>query len=113
MEFTVTHKGTPYQISLPSETTLSALHEHLEELTSVPSDHQKLLYKGKKASVKADRTLPEAGITSGMKIQMLGPSSEELASMRGAEDEKRRVERIKQERAAKAQTKVEPVHSIL
>ncbi len=106
LDFAVSHRGTPFQLSLPPESTLSALYVHLEELTSVPADHQKLIFKGKKASAKRDGTLLEAGFKSGLKVQMLGPTSKELDDLRKAEDEKKKIDRIQRERAAKPQAKV-------
>jgi hypothetical protein len=38
--------------------------------------NQKLLYKGKKPSIEADATLSDAGLKDGMKIQMLGSTSQ-------------------------------------
>ena len=111
LDFTVSHRGTSYSLSLPQDTTLGALQDRLGELTHVSPTNQKLLYKGKKPSVKYEQTIVEAGFKSGLKVQMLGSTSEELGELKRTEDELQRKERIMKERAAKPQTKVRLVVS--
>jgi len=106
MEITVTHRGNAHPLSLLPGDTLALLHTRLEELTSVPPPNQKLLYKGKKPSAQEDATLAQAGLKSGMKVQMLGSTSEELGDMRNAELEREKKEKILRERAAKPQAKL-------
>jgi Ubiquitin family len=105
---TVTHRGTPYSLSLLPDSSLAALQILLEELTSVPPSLQKLLYKGKKLSSGADNetTLSQAGFKNGIKIQMLGSTAEELGNLQAAESDQKRRDRILRERAVKAPTKV-------
>lgn len=103
--FTVTHRGHAYPFSLPASTTLAALHAQLEELTSVPPQMQKLLWKGKKA-INDDTTLSQAGFRNGMKIQMLGSTVEEVGGLKAVEDERAKRDRIMHERALKPQAKV-------
>lgn len=112
LDFIVSHRGKPYQLSFLPESTLSTLHARLEELTSVPPDHQKLLFKGKKATTSDDSTLLDAGLKPGLKVQMIGPTAKELEQMRGVENEKKRVDRVLRDRAAKPQTKVCPYSTI-
>jgi len=106
VQFTISHRGTPHHLSLLPETTLSVLQLRLEELTSVPVSNQKLLFKGKKANANDDDTIVQAGFKSGVKVQMLGSTAEELGAMRNVEDEKKSKERIMAERAAKPQAKL-------
>ncbi|KAL4247877.1 hypothetical protein ABKN59_007486 [Abortiporus biennis] len=106
LEFTITHRGVTYPFSLLPDTTLAILHAQLEELTSVPMPNQKLLYKGKKPSINQDDTLTAAGFKSGLKVQMLGSTAEELGQMKSVEDEKKRVDKILADRAMKPQTKL-------
>lgn len=105
---TVSYRGTSYPLALLPDSTLAALQVQLEELTSVPPSLQKLLYKGKKAGLGAEHeaTLSEAGLKNGMKIQMLGSTTEELGSLQAIESEQKRRDRILRERALKAPTKV-------
>lgn len=102
----VTHKGTRYNLSiLPSE-TWAILQERLHELTHVPPAFQKLLYKGKKATVGHDDTVEQAGIKDGMKIVLLGSTEQEIGGIKAVEAEKKRREEIMRQRVAKGPTKV-------
>jgi hypothetical protein len=108
ISLTVTYRGTPCSLSLLPDSTLATLHVRLEELTSVPPLLQKLLYKGKKSSsgVEDETTLSQAGFKHGMKIQMLGPTAQELGSIQAAESEQKKRDLILRERALKTPTKV-------
>ncbi|KAF8075149.1 WLM-domain-containing protein [Lyophyllum atratum] len=111
LSFTVTYRGTPHALSLLPDSTLSALQARLEELTNVPPSLQKLIYKGKNllgsdAQDRDETTLTQAGFKNGLKIQMLGSTSQELTSLQSTESEQRKRERILKERALKAPTKV-------
>lgn len=101
----VSHRGTAYPLSLLPDTTMDVLASQLQELTTVPVENQKLLYKGKKA-VGPDETVVAAGMKGGMKIQVLGATAQELEEMKDVENEYQRRERILKERAAKPQAKV-------
>ena len=100
-------------LSVLPDSTLSALQAHLEELTSVPSSQQKLLYKGKKAtsSQDEDMTKIEAGLKDGMKIELLGATMQELGGMKDVENAQRKREKILKELASKPQTKVSLIPS--
>jgi hypothetical protein len=106
IDFTVSHRGKPYSLSLSPDTTVDELQVHLEGLTSVPKEKQKLLYKGKKAVLREDETLLEAGFKAGLKVQMLGSTADELGELKQVEDEYQKRERIMKERAQKSQAKV-------
>ncbi|KAI0738605.1 WLM-domain-containing protein [Daedaleopsis nitida] len=101
----VSYRGNIHPLSLLPDSTLAYLHERLEELTSVPQENQKLLYKGKK-TVQDDATIEEAGIKDGIKIQLVGPTAEELGGLRATESEHQRKERILRERARRPHAKV-------
>ena len=108
ISLTVTHRGTAHALTLPPDSTLAALQARLEELTSVPPSLQKLLYKGKnsKATQNAEVTLAQAGFKDGMKVQMLGSTTQELGGLKAVEDQQRKRDQILRERALKAPTKV-------
>ncbi|KAI0091495.1 WLM-domain-containing protein [Irpex rosettiformis] len=106
IDFTVSHKGRNYSLSLPSVTTFEELQAELEELTSVAPKNQKVLYKGKKATLNVEGTIGDAGIKSGVKVQLLGSTAEELGELRQVEGEFQRRERILRERASKSQPKL-------
>ncbi|KAF9818272.1 hypothetical protein IEO21_02900 [Rhodonia placenta] len=108
IELNVSHRGTTHRLSLLPNDTITALQARLEELTSMPPSLQKLLYKGKKPHLQDDDTLSQAGFKNGIKIQLIGPTAEELGGMRAVEDERNRRERIMRERAAKSPIKVRP-----
>ncbi|CDO69781.1 hypothetical protein BN946_scf184766.g26 [Trametes cinnabarina] len=105
ISITVSHGGTTHPLSLLPDTTLAYLQARLEELTSVPTNNQKLLYKGKN-SVPEDATIVDAGLKDGTKVQLIGPTAEELGGLMAAESEHQRRERILRERAQKAPVKV-------
>jgi len=105
ISFTVTHRGTPYPLTLPPDSTLASLYVQLEELTGIPPSLQKLLYKGKK-SLEDDTAIAAAGIKDGLKLQMLGSTPQEIGGLKSAEDEQQRINRIMRERAVKAPVKV-------
>ncbi|KAI0629385.1 WLM-domain-containing protein [Trametes polyzona] len=105
IHLTVSHRGTTHPLSLLPDSTLAYLQTRLEELTSVPPDNQKLLYKGKK-NVPQDATVLDAGLKDGTKVQLIGPTAEELGGLQAAESEHQRRERILRERAQKVHAKV-------
>ena len=100
----VSHKGKSYVIKVGLANTVSSFQAQLEELTSVPVENQKLLFKGKKASVNDDDTLGVFWLKGGTKIQMLGSTVEEIGGLVAVEDEKKRTEQILRNR--ETQTKV-------
>ncbi|KAG9313149.1 WLM-domain-containing protein [Chiua virens] len=106
INLTISFRGTAYEISLPSDAPLARLETQLEELTSVPSSHQKLLFRGKKVQHADDITLVQLGLRDGLKVQMLGSTAHEVASLNVTESEHQRKERILRERALKPQVKI-------
>lgn len=105
ISFTVTHRGVTHHFSQPFDCSLVDFQAQLEELFGVPPSLQKLLYKGKKTT-SDDITLAQAGFKNGVKIQMLGTTTQELDGMKLVEDEQRRRERILRERASKTPVKL-------
>jgi hypothetical protein len=82
LNFTVLHRGTSHALTLPHDATVADLQEKLEELTGVERANQKLLLKGKKISDPSDGSvtvsvkLGDVGVKSGVKMQLLGSSSQ-------------------------------------
>jgi hypothetical protein len=76
LNFSVSHRGATHTLTLPPTTTLSLLQTELEALTGVAPENQKLLFKGKKATAGAESTLAQAGLKDGVKVQMLGSTSQ-------------------------------------
>ncbi|KAJ7207974.1 WLM-domain-containing protein [Mycena pura] len=103
----VSYRGAQHRLALPSDSTLRDLHNMLEELTSVPPDMQKLLYRNSpKGGSISDLTLQEAHLKDGAKIQMVGSTLEELGGLQAKEAEERKRDGILRERALKAPVKV-------
>ncbi|KAI0832090.1 WLM-domain-containing protein [Trametes gibbosa] len=105
ISISVYHHGSTHLLSLLPDSTLANLQTRLEDLTSIPTNNQKLLYKGKK-SVSPDASIIAAGLKGGAKVQVIGPTAEELGGLQVAESEHQRKERILRERAQKAHAKV-------
>lgn len=106
IEIIVSHRGRQYHLSLLPHDNIALLRARLEGLTSVPPSLQKLLFKGQKPNLQDIDTLAQAGLKSGIKVQMLGSTTEELGRTLAAENEHQRKERILRERALKAPVKV-------
>ena len=98
----ISHKGKPYNIQVHLTSTVSSFQAQLEELTSVPIENQKLLFKGKNASAKESDTLDIFGLKDGTKVQMLGSTIEEIGGLRTIEAEKKRTEQILRNRETQA-----------
>ena len=98
----VSHKGKSYNVQVYPTSTVSSFQEQLQELTSVPVENQKLLFKGKRASAKGSDTLEIFGLKDGTKVQMLGSTMEEIDGLKAVEDEKKQAERILKDRETQA-----------
>lgn len=94
----ISHKGQSYNIQVDLTSTISSFQIQLKELTSVPVENQKLLFKGKRASANGGDTLETFGLKDGTKVQMLGSTAEEISGLRVVEDEKKRMEQILRDR---------------
>ena len=98
----ISHKGKSYVVQIDLTSTVSSFRAQLAELTSIPVENQKLLFKGKRASAKSDDTLEAFGLKDGTKVQMLGSTAEEIGGLRAVEDEKNRTEQILRNREGQA-----------
>ena len=101
----VSHRAKSYTVQIDLTDTVSSFRAQLEELTSVPAENQKLLFKGKKASAKEDDTLETFGLKDGTKVQMLGSTAEEVGGLRAVEDEKNRTQQILRNRETQARVR--------
>ncbi|KAF9233483.1 WLM-domain-containing protein [Melanogaster broomeanus] len=106
ISLTISFRGVAHAVSLPPDTPLTQLHTQLEELTSVPPSLQKLLFRGKKIQHEDDVTLTQSGLRDGVKVQMLGPTAQEVKALNATESEHLRKEKILRERALKPQVKL-------
>lgn len=99
----VNHGATTLDVILPSTSTVDDLKQRLYELTSVPVDKQKLLWKGMKRGVA---TLEGSGLKRGSKVTLVGASEVDIQSMHQAEAEAIRRAEIMRKREARGPTKV-------
>ncbi|KAF9224081.1 WLM-domain-containing protein [Gyrodon lividus] len=106
ISLTINFRGVTHALSLSPDTPLTQLHAKLEELTSVPPSLQKLLFRGKRIQHEGALTLAQIGLRDGVKIQMLGSTSQEVNALNATESEHQRKERIYHERALKPQVKL-------
>jgi len=98
----ISHKGKSYNVQAHLTSTIYSFQAQLQELTSVPVENQKLLFKGKRASSKGRDTLEAFGLRDGTKVQVLGSTMEEIGDLRAVEDEKKQAERILRDRETQA-----------
>lgn len=101
----VSHKGKSYAVQVDLTDSVSSFQAQLEELTSVPIENQKLLFKGKKTTAKGDGSLVSFGLKDGIKVQMLGPTVADISGLRALEDEKKRTEQVLRDRETQARVR--------
>lgn len=101
----VTHRSNPYEVELSPDATLADFQAQLENVTNVPPHMQKLLYKGKKAASSED-SVQSAGLSSGLKVTLLGNPEKAIEGLLEAEKDQKRREEIIKSRAAKARPQV-------
>ncbi|KAI0036212.1 WLM domain-containing protein [Vararia minispora EC-137] len=101
----ISHRGQIYELLLPDDSSMRDLQQRLEELTGVAALNQKLLFKGRKATINAP-SLSAAGLKDGARITMLGATQEEVGGLWKEESEHKRRERIMQDRKTKGTVKV-------
>jgi len=78
-----------HNVEIHPDAPLSDLLSHLESLTSIPEELQKLIFKGKIVNTDPSnhgRSLNQLGITSTSKLTLLGPSPEQLSQLRRVEN---------------------------
>ncbi|KAG9128539.1 hypothetical protein FRC07_003428 [Ceratobasidium sp. 392] len=99
----VNHGPTAFDLVLSSTSSIDDLKQRLYEMTSVPIDRQKLLWKGMKRGAVA---LEGSGLKNGSKITLVGASENALRLMHQAETEASRRAEIMRNREARGPTKV-------
>lgn len=107
----VSHKGKNYAVQVDLTNTVSSFQAQLEELTSVPVDNQKLLFKGKRTAVTTGGTLGSFGLKDGVKVQMLGSTTEDISGLRAVEDEKKRTEQTLRYREIQARVRATVIYN--
>ncbi|KAG8744984.1 hypothetical protein FRC10_009092 [Ceratobasidium sp. 414] len=99
----VNHGATGFDVVLSPTSSIDDLKQRLYELTSVPVDKQKLLWKGMKRGAIA---LEGLGLKNGSKITLVGASESAIQSMHQAEADASRRAEIMRNREARGPTKV-------
>lgn len=98
-QFVVACKGASHDLALPLDVSIGALRQHVEDITSVPVAHQKIMAPmgplravfstgGKSSDEDGEKTLFQIGIPPNqlIKIMVVGPTTKEIDSIR-KEDE--------------------------
>ncbi|CAG8542394.1 462_t:CDS:2 [Ambispora gerdemannii] len=81
--FQVSFRGKLHSIEQwAADSSVRGLKEHMEEVTGVPADLQKLIYHG---ILKDDSTLRNSNLKSGARITMIGSSQAEVQTIRDAD----------------------------
>jgi hypothetical protein len=90
ISFQISFKGTLYELKdRDSQSTVQELKQHLQDLTGVPVERQKLMFKG---LMKNEQTLSEAKVSQGSKIMLIGSKDEDIKQVQEID---KRVERMK------------------
>ncbi|CAE6377403.1 unnamed protein product [Rhizoctonia solani] len=99
----VTHGSATFDIMAYSDDSFDQLQQTLYEMTSVPVDKQKLLWKGmKRGATKLDHS----GLKNGSKITLIGNPEEAIELMHKAEAKAARRGDILRARESRGPTKV-------
>lgn len=99
----ISHGGSTFDITFPSNSTIDQLKHTLYGITSVPVNKQKLLWKGMKRSAI---DIEGSGLRSGSKVTLVGTPDKEIELMHQAEAEASRRADIMRAREARGPTKV-------
>jgi hypothetical protein len=97
ISFQVSFKGTIYEATdRDLQSTILDLKQHLHDLTGVPVERQKLMFKG---LMKNEQTLSEAKVSQGSKLMLIGSKDEDIKQVQEID---KRVERMKTTAVRKA-----------
>ncbi|KAG8715965.1 hypothetical protein FRC11_012110 [Ceratobasidium sp. 423] len=98
----VTHGGSTFDITASLDDTFDRVQQTLYEMTSVPVDKQKLLWKGmKRGAIKLDGS----GLKSGSKVTLIGTPEKAIELMHKVEAEAARRADILRARESRGPTK--------
>ncbi|KAH9513000.1 Ubiquitin domain-containing protein ubfd1 [Bulinus truncatus] len=78
VDFYVIFKKEKYDVSFPVEHTVSQLKSHIEKLTGVPANLQKIMYKG---LAKDAITLRDLKVVKGAKLMVVGSTLTDVLSV--------------------------------
>ncbi|CAE6456066.1 unnamed protein product [Rhizoctonia solani] len=104
----IAHGGSTFDVTASSNDTFGQLQQTLYEMTSVPVDKQKLLWKGmKRGAIKLDGL----GLKNGSKITLIGTPEKAIELMHKAEAEATRRADILRARESRGPTKAQSTTS--
>lgn len=78
IDFKLVFNKQRFDVSFPLDETVTSLKSHVEKLTGVPADMQKLMYKG---LIKEDRVLRELGLVKGAKVMVVGSTLNDVLAV--------------------------------
>ncbi|KAH7335463.1 WLM domain-containing protein [Rhizoctonia solani] len=99
----IIHGGSTFDITASPDNTFDQLQQTLYEITSVPIDKQKLLWKGMK---RGAARLDHSGLKNGSKLTLIGTPEKAIELMHKAEAEAARRADIIRARESRGPTKV-------
>ncbi|KAJ3011974.1 hypothetical protein HKX48_006543 [Thoreauomyces humboldtii] len=112
IRFTVSYRGTPHSLTLPSETTYAALSQLLAQIPSIalPPSSQKLVVKGR-SKFDPSETLSEMKLTEGAKTMLVGSQPADVEALRHA-TERAEANRTRDARAVRSTLKSSSTSSV-
>ncbi|ESO12437.1 hypothetical protein HELRODRAFT_62886 [Helobdella robusta] len=78
VSFKIVYNKQTYSVTLPLDDTVESLKLHIEKLTEVPIQMQKLMFKGR---MKEEGTLRDNKLTTGSKIMVVGSTMNDVIAV--------------------------------
>lgn len=78
VEFKIVYNKQKYDVTFPTNETVTKLKAHVQTLTGVPSAMQKIMFKG---LAKDESTLKDLKVTKGAKIMVVGSTLNDVLSV--------------------------------
>ncbi|XP_022091440.1 ubiquitin domain-containing protein UBFD1-like [Acanthaster planci] len=75
VDFKVMYNKQKYDVSFDLDGTVATLKTHVQTITSVPAEMQKLMYRG---LMKDDKTLRELNVSKGVKLMLIGSTMNDV-----------------------------------
>jgi hypothetical protein len=78
VNFKVVYNKQSFNVSFPMDSTVLSLKEHVQQLTDVEVNNQKMMFKG---LMKDDMTLRDHKLTNGSKVMIVGSKTTDIQSV--------------------------------
>lgn len=78
VDFKVIFNKQKYDVNFPLDDTVAVLKQHIQSLTGVPPEMQKVMFKG---LAREEKTLRELGVTRGAKLMVIGSTLTDVLSV--------------------------------